>query len=121
MNPDYYAGVDHTKTGDELITEERDRVVNELDKPIAYDLAIWRGDELENSVLTLLTQNNYQPNIWGDDDIRCAQVRGLPVQVRRVMAGALLCALIDVDNLKYQVLVNEQKTGNDALRGNEKG
>jgi hypothetical protein len=121
MDPAYYGGVDHMKTGDELITQERDRVVDELGKPIAYDLAMWRGDELENSILTLLTRHNYQPNVWGDDDVRCAQVRGLPVQVRRVMAGALLCALIDVDNLKYQILTKEQNQQSDALRGNKKG
>lgn len=121
MNPLYYYGVDHTKTGDELITEERDRQVNNFGHVIARDLATWRGEELENTVMSLLTGINYVPNIWGDNDFKSAAMRSLPIQVRRVMAGAILCALIDVDNLKYQILINEQKTDGDALRGNEKG
>jgi hypothetical protein len=121
MQPAYYDGVDRMKSGDQLITEERDRQVQELGFCTAYDLGMWRGEELENSILSLLTGTNYQPNIWGDNHIRCSQARNLPIQVRRVMAGALLCALIDVGNLKYEVLVNEQKTNDNALRGDKKG
>lgn len=112
MTPEYYDGVDRLKSGDELITIERDRHVHELGFTTSYDLSKWHGEELENTILSLLTGTNYQPNVWGDNDIRCAQARNLPIQVRRVMAGAVLCALIDVDNLKYQILVNEQKTAN---------
>jgi hypothetical protein len=121
MDPRYYWGLDVLKSGDELITAERDRQVHEFGFTTSFDLTRHRGDELQNSILSLLTGTNYQPNIWGDDHIKCAAARSQPIQMRRVVAGAILCALIDVDNLKYQILMNEQKLANDALRGDKKG
>ena len=121
MRPDYYAGVDPLKTGDELITAERDRQVNEGGRVIARDLAMWNNEELENSAISLLTGTMKHPTIWGDNVKRFRLCLTMPMQERRVIAGALICAQIDVDNLKHQILINEQKNNANALRGDEKG
>jgi hypothetical protein len=115
MQPEYYDGVDRLKSGDELITEERDRQVNELGHVIARDLAIWSNEELENSAISVLTGIIKHPTIWGDNMARFRLVFKMPVQQRRVIAGALMAAQIDVDNLKYQILINEQKNSNDKV------
>jgi hypothetical protein len=112
MDPAYYAGVDPLKTGDELITAERDRQV-EMGHVIACDLAINGNEELEHVAIILLTPGTYRlnpdlaPGHWNKAAIE--KMLSKPIQQRRVIAGALIAAQIDVDNLKYQILMNDQK------------
>jgi hypothetical protein len=120
--PEYYGGVDPMKTGDELITAERDRQV-EMGHVIASDLAINGNEELEQLAVLLLQpiQAAYAlswPKNWTKTFI--SELLCKTVQQRRVIAGALIAAQIDVDNLKYQILINEQKTPDNALRGDKK-
>jgi hypothetical protein len=112
MDPAYYGGVDHMKTGDELITEERDRQV-EMGHVIARDLAVNGNEELEHVAIILLTPGTYRlnpdlaPGHWNKAAIE--KMMSKTMQQRRVIAGALIAAQIDVDNLKYQILMNEQE------------
>lgn len=123
MNPAYYGGVDPLKTGDELVTAERDRQVNELGHVIARDLAVNGSEELEQVAILLLRPVMRSwlkiPPHWNKEYVE--QLMKKTAQQRRVIAGALICAQIDVDNLKYQILINEQKTDANALRGDKKG
>jgi hypothetical protein len=125
MDPAYYGGVDPLKTGDELVTAERDRQVNELGYVIARDLAVNNMEELERMAIVLLRPAivNLVPGMIPEHWNKATVERMLnkTMQERRVIAGALICAQIDVDNLKHQILINEQKTGTNALRGNKKG
>jgi hypothetical protein len=124
MDPAYYAGVDHMKTGDELITAERDRQV-EMGRTIAYDLGMNSMEELERMAIVLIRPAivNLVPGMipehWNKATVE--RMINKTMQQRRVIAGALIAAQIDVDNLKYQILINEQKQPGDALRGNKKG
>jgi hypothetical protein len=125
MDPAYYDGVDRLKSGDELITEERDRQVHELGHTTARDLGLNSNEELERMAIVLLRPGiaNLVPGMipehWNKAWVK--RMINKTMQQRRVIAGALIAAQIDVDNLKYQILVNEQKTDADALRGNKKG
>lgn len=125
MNPAYYAGVDPLKTGDELVTAERDRQVNELGYVIARDLGLNGNEELERMAIVLLRPGIARlvpgmiPEHWNKAIVE--RMLGKTMQQRRVIAGALICAQIDVDNLKHQILINEQKNDANALRGNKKG
>jgi hypothetical protein len=125
MDPAYYGGVDPLKTGDELVTAERDRQVNELGYVIARDLAVNNIEELERMAIVLLRPAivNLVPGMIPEhwDKATVERMLNKTMQERRVIAGALICAQIDVDNLKHQILINEQKTGTNALRGNKKG
>lgn len=121
LRPEYYAGVDPLKTGDELVTAERDRQV-EMGHVIARDLAVNGNEELEQVAILLLDPTRCAdklPANW--DRAYMEKLLRKPVQQRRVIAAALICAQIDVDNLKYQILINEQKTDTNALRGDKKG
>jgi hypothetical protein len=124
MDPAYYGGVDNMKTGDELITAERDHQV-ELGHVIARDLAVNGNEELERMAIVLLRPGianlipGMIPEHWNKAIVE--RLVNKPMQQRRVIAGALIAAQIDVDNLKYQILMKEQKQQSDALRGNKKG
>jgi hypothetical protein len=123
LNPAYYGGVDYMKTGDELITQERDRQV-EMGYVIARDLAVNNMEELERMAIVLLRPAivNLVPGIipqhWNKATVE--RMINKTMQQRRVIAGALIAAQIDVDNLKHQILINEQKTPANALRGDKK-
>lgn len=124
MNPAYYDGVDRLKSGDELITLERDRQV-EMGRTIAYDLGVNSNEELERMAIVLLRPSiatlipGMVPGHW--NKVTVERMLNKTMQQRRVIAGALICAQIDVDNLKYQILMQDIKHDANALRGDKKG
>lgn len=124
MDPVYYSGVDPMKTGDELITAERDRQV-EMGRTIAYDLGVNSNEELERMAIVLLRPGiatlvpGMIPEHWNKATVE--RMVNKPMQQRRVIAGALIAAQIDVDNLKYQILMQDKKDNANALRGDKKG
>jgi hypothetical protein len=94
MDPAYYGGVDPLKTGDELVTAERDRQVNELGYVIARDLAVNNMEELERMAIVLLRPAivNLVPGMIPEHWNKATVERMLnkTMQERRVIAGALI-------------------------------